>query len=101
LPPLSGIFFWSFAIFPRVAWIAAVVGALLVGCTSASRPQPTPPVNLAGFPPAFREGYAAGCDSARARTTRRDEQRFKADRQYANGWRDGLDACGRSARRTQ
>jgi hypothetical protein len=73
----------------------------LLGCTAASRQPPPPPVNLAGFPPAFRDGYAAGCDSARARTPRRDDARFKTDRQYASGWRDGFDACGRQTRRTQ
>jgi hypothetical protein len=53
-----------------------------------------PPVNLAGFPLAFKEGYSAGCYSARADKVKRDAKRFSADRQYASGWRDGFDACG-------
>jgi len=53
-----------------------------------------PAVNLAGFPPAFRDGYAAGCDSAkRGDAARRDEHRIAQDRQYAAGWRDGFDMC--------
>jgi hypothetical protein len=86
----------------RRACLAAAV-ALLIGCSGAGRPPSPPPapVNLAGFPPAFRDGYAAGCDSARARATRRDEARFKTDRQYASGWRDGFDACARQTRRAQ
>jgi hypothetical protein len=73
---------------------------LLVGC-AVSRPPPPAPVNLAGFPPAFKDGYAAGCESARVHATRRDETRFKSDRQYAAGWRDGLDACSRKPRAAQ
>jgi hypothetical protein len=83
------------------ACLVAAAAAVLVGCSGASRPPPPPSVNLAGFPPAFRDGYAAGCDSARAHATRRDEARFKADRQYAGGWRDGFDACGRRTRSAQ
>jgi DNA topoisomerase IB len=66
---------------------------VLAGC-AGSKPPP-PRVNLSGFPPAFQDGYAAGCESARVHATRRDEARFKSDRQYAAGWRDGLDACNR------
>jgi hypothetical protein len=85
----------------RTACLIAAAAAVLLGCSAASRsppPPPPPPVNLAGFSAAFRDGYAAGCDSANARTTRRDEARFKTDRQYASGWRDGFDACGRTRR---
>ena len=54
-------------------------------------------VNLAGYPPAFRAGYVDGCESSK-RTTRhaRDEDRFKHDPQYASGWQDGFDICGRA-----
>jgi hypothetical protein len=71
----------------------AVIGTLLAGgCTNPR--TAAPPVNLAGFPPAFREGHADGCRSARGRQVR-DEKRYAADRQYAAGWRDGLDTCRR------
>jgi hypothetical protein len=73
---------------------------LIIGCAGGGPPPPAR-VNLAGFPPAFRDGYSAGCDSAKRRATRRDEARFKTDRQYANGWRDGFDACTRQSRATQ
>ena len=69
-----------------------LLSALAGGCAPAK--PPTPAVNLSGFPPAFRDGYAAGCDSAkRGGAPRKDETRFAQDRQYAAGWRDGLDVC--------
>jgi hypothetical protein len=74
--------------------LSALALALLSAC---SEPAPKPaeaPVNLAGFPPAFKEGYMEGCDSARrGGTPRRDAKRYAEDPQYAAGWRDGLDMC--------
>jgi hypothetical protein len=66
--------------------------ALLVACAT---PKPPPPkVNLAGFPPAFRDGYADGCQSAKPYSAKhRDDARFARDTQYAAGWRDGYDIC--------
>jgi hypothetical protein len=78
----------------RLPWRLAVLAVLATAGCAPSKPPP-PQVNLTGFPPAFRDGYAAGCDSARRGTTQRDEKRFAQDRQYAAGWRDGLDACGK------
>jgi hypothetical protein len=70
--------------------LAAIV---LSGCTP-SRKEVN--VNLAGYPPAFRAGYADGCESSKRSTGQvRDETRFKQEPQYASGWRDGLDICGR------
>jgi hypothetical protein len=67
--------------------------ALLSACATSSPPKQ---VNLAGFPPAFRAGYADGCQSAKPDAAkRRDEQRFRKDTQYASGWRDGYDICRR------
>jgi hypothetical protein len=66
--------------------------ALLVACAS-TQPPPTK-VNLGGFPPAFRAGYADGCQSAApGASKRRDDARFAQDSQYATGWRDGYDIC--------
>jgi hypothetical protein len=50
-------------------------------------------VNLSGFPPDFRRGYADGCDSARSLTMRRDESSFRSNAQYAAGWNDGNSIC--------
>ena len=58
---------------------------------------PRPEYNLAGYPPAVREGYIDGCESARkSRYARRDAARLDADRQYAMGWRDGFSICSRT-----
>ena len=78
--------------------LCVALGAL-GGCagtaTKTVTPQPAKPnVNLAGFPPAFKEGYSDGCASARALVgNKKDETRFKSDPQYAQGWRDGHDVC--------
>jgi len=97
---LSGIFFCGLrqaqlpaarAFFSAAALLLSVLAS---GC-APSKPPP-PAVNLSGFPPAFRDGYAAGCDSAkRGGAPHRDETRFTQDKQYAAGWRDGFDMCKR------
>jgi hypothetical protein len=67
--------------------------ALLGSCTPVKKDAN---VNLAGYPPAFREGYVDGCESGkRANAQTKDEDRFKHEPQYASGWRDGFDICGK------
>jgi hypothetical protein len=86
-----------------------------VGCAVApvSRPIPTAPespaqaqerrekasrpaYNLGGYPPAVREGYIDGCESAkRTAYARKDAKRFAADAQYSMGWNDGFSICGK------
>ena len=57
---------------------------------------PRPAYNLAGYPPATREGYIDGCESAkRSEYGRKDEQRMAGDPQYATGWNDGYSICSR------
>ena len=59
--------------------------------TKAARPA----YNLAGYPPATREGYIDGCESAkRTEFARKDGKRMAADKQYAMGWNDGFSICG-------
>ncbi len=60
--------------------------------TQASRPT----YNLAGYPPAVREGYIDGCESAKGtQYGRKDAKRFAADAQYQMGWNDGFGICGK------
>ena len=73
-----------------------VVAALLAGCSSVPASRPAN-VNLSGFPPAFREGYADGCTSAGGNFAR-NNARFSDDPRYAQGWRDGLDICRRQTK---
>ena len=57
---------------------------------------PRPAYNLAGYPPASREGYIDGCESAKASPYgRKDEKRYYADAQYQMGWKDGFSICSR------
>ena len=81
--------------------ILMLIAALAAGCASgpASLPSsspnlPAPGVNLSGYPPAFRAGYADGCASVDG-TKKRDEARFKSDASYKQGWQDGNDICRR------
>jgi hypothetical protein len=76
--------------------ILLLIALLTAACAPA--PQKEPNVNLGGYPPAFREGYVDGCNSARRGKIVRDEARFKTDSMYASGWRDGLDICGRQSK---
>jgi hypothetical protein len=66
--------------------------ALMAACASQSAPAPQSKINLSGYPPAFRDGYADGCASVDA-ARKRDEARFKSDANYATGWRDGYSIC--------
>ena len=74
--------------------IAAAIG--LGGCAQqpAQPRSASPPVNLSGYSPAFKEGFQHGCDSARG-DPRRDAKRFEAEAQYAQGWQDGRAICGK------
>ena len=55
-----------------------------------------PTYNLAGYPPAVREGYIDGCETAKGTAyARKDTKRFAADGQYSMGWNDGYSICAR------
>lgn len=93
----------------RLPYLAML--AILAGCASRPfvppdipetrvqaqqrRAQAAPPAyNLAGYPPAVREGYIDGCESAReSEHARKDARRMAADAQYAMGWNDGFSLC--------
>jgi hypothetical protein len=64
--------------------------ALVAAC--AGSPSPARQVNLSGYSPTFKQGYADGCDSVGAER-RRDEQRYKKDADYMMGWNDGNSIC--------
>lgn len=85
----------AFACVGRVAALV-LLGAGLAGCARGPTvtAAPGPPVNLSGYSPAFKEGFAGGCDTARG-TARRDESRYRDDPQYARGWDDGRSICAR------
>src|SRR5512142_1993526 len=57
---------------------------------------PRPTYNLTGYPPAVRDGYIDGCESAKgSRFARRDAKRMASDAQYEMGWNDGYSICGK------
>jgi len=77
------------------AKVIALVGLVVTALASCASPQASrSKVNLSGFPPAFRDGYSDGCQSAKGGAAlKRDAARYGNDRQYAMGWRDGFDIC--------
>jgi hypothetical protein len=62
---------------------------------AARRAKATKPAyNLTGYPPAARDGYIDGCESAKQTSfARKDARRMGADPQYAMGWNDGFSIC--------
>ena len=53
-----------------------------------------PTYNLTGYPPAVRDGYIDGCESAkRSPYARKDGPRMASDAQYSMGWNDGFSIC--------
>jgi len=53
-----------------------------------------PTYNLAGYPPAVRDGYIDGCETAKGSSyARKDAGRMSGDPQYSMGWNDGYSIC--------
>lgn len=53
-----------------------------------------PAYNLSGFPPATREGYIDGCETAKkTKWGYKDMKRYETDAQYQMGWQDGFSIC--------
>lgn len=51
-------------------------------------------VNLSGFPIEYRTGYDDGCSSVKyPLLQKKDTDRYKIDKLYAQGWKDGYDLC--------
>jgi len=86
---------------------AVILYSILTSCASIdsgqdqrSKPSgPLPPstrptYNLPDYPPAFKDGYIDGCETAKKTSYGfKDKQRFSKDSQYRNGWKDGFNIC--------
>ncbi|SEL41688.1 hypothetical protein [Nitrosovibrio tenuis] len=60
------------------------------------RPSARPVYNLTGYPPAFKDGYIDGCETAKKTSfALKDKRRFASDTQYRLGWNDGFSLCRR------
>jgi len=71
----------------------------VAGCASQSlRPGADDPahvtdsINLSGFPPEYKRGFAAGCENVKDASSR-PAQRPKGDASFVQGWQDGADYC--------
>lgn len=77
----------------RYGW-AALLLALVGGCESTHEH-----LLAQGYPPAFADGFDAGCVSGRQAAGsmsgdfRKDVPRYLKDAQYAEGWNDGFRQC--------
>lgn len=69
--------------------------ALLAGCGAGAPERKPDRVNLSGYSPSFKQGYAEGCESAGSRRQRRDESRYRTEADYMMGWNDGFSVCHR------
>jgi hypothetical protein len=80
----------------RAALIVPITGLALAACTSTRDA-----LIERGFPPAYGEGYDAGCSSGNAaagstfHSARKDDSRYAAGSQYAQGWDAGFARCQR------
>ena len=78
------------------ATLAVLITPALSACTSTRDA-----LIARGFPPAYAEGYDAGCSSGNAaagstfHSARKDASRYAADSPYAQGWDDGFARCQR------
>jgi len=82
----------------RIA-VLLLLYAVMNGCASpnlrAGADDParvTNSVNLSGFPPEYKQGFTAGCETAKDASGRLT-QRPKGDASFVQGWQDGLDYC--------
>ena len=78
---------------------------VIAGCASPSANKKIKPLvplasstlptyNLAGYRPAFKDGYIDGCETAKKSSYGlKDEKRFAEENQYRNGWKDGYNLC--------
>jgi len=98
---------------PNIPYAKLSILALAAGCASQPYVPPSAPeapmqaqerreraarptYNLTGYPPAVRDGYIDGCETAkRSEYARKDAARFSADAQYSMGWNDGFGICGK------
>lgn len=57
-------------------------------------PSTRPVYNLSGYPPAMKDGYIDGCETAKETPYgQKIESRYATDGQYRMGWDDGFDMC--------
>ena len=77
--------------------VLSVLIVLLSGCSSTGDQ-----LRSSGYPPAYVNGFEAGCSSGRNAAGlggkfSKDVPRFMNDKLYADGWTDGLNQCQRQA----
>ncbi len=62
----------------------AISATVLVACAQPTPQKVTANVNLSGFPPEYKTGYADGCASIKGNEVK-DAVRFKKDALYKTG----------------
>ena len=81
---------------PLQAALGALVAVAVAGCGSARET-----LIERGYPPAYAEAYADGCESGKDAagglfaSPRKDASRYGGDDQYTKGWDAGFEKCQR------
>ena len=83
----------------RILIAGLLLGVGLTGCGVSSWYNPSPSkvvpgktMDLSGKTPSFREGYEAGCSTARGEY-QKSSKRFNSDTEYHEGWFAGRSSC--------
>src|SRR5262245_37488525 len=92
VPPIAALFLSACAVLPPPAPTVETP----VQAQQRRAEAPKPQYNLTGYPPAVRDGYIDGCETARKSSYgRKDATRMAGDPQYSMGWNDGFAICGK------
>ena len=82
--------------------LAMLIATALSACAGAKGTAETyaGSINLSGFPPEYRQAFAAGCDQAASGKARATVPSFKNSKgMEVQGLLDGFDVCRRQARK--
>ncbi|WP_437881834.1 hypothetical protein [Pseudomonas sp. LRF_L74] len=83
-------------------WVLLLAASILAGCQSNHEY-----LLSQGYPPAFADGFDAGCSSGRNAAGaisdgfQKDVPRYLKDKTYAKGWDDGFRQCQAKADREE
>ena len=75
---------------PLQAALGALVAVAVAGCGSVRET-----LIERGYPPAYAEAYADGCESGLFASPLKDATRYGGDDQYTKGWDAGFEKCQR------
>jgi hypothetical protein len=79
---------------PCLAMLLGLGACALQPVSTESAPRAPVRYNLSGYPPAFKDGFNAGCEAVKHDVSApRDSSRYASEPQYKAGWKDGQSVC--------